>query len=121
MEQPKAARTMVKPATAGPGPLRGFQSPEALEGATKASSKAVEDDGEPHEALVADEDDSPNVKLTEEERAATAAEMSKMVKVRARTFIPPFRYGKKTYTLPAGKEVLIPKCVQLHLIEKDLI
>jgi len=94
---------------------RGFQSKEALE---KATAKPDEGDGEVLSGLI---EESETEKADQEEIAAVQADQMKLVKVRSRTFIAPFRFGPKQYTLPANKEVLIPKCVKAHLEEKGLL
>lgn len=45
----------------------------------------------------------------------------RLVKVRSRVGIEPFRYGKKLYVIAKGKETLIPLCVRSHLEEKNLL
>jgi len=103
-------RKMVKPDITH----KGFQSKEALE---KATARPAPDDGEVLSGLI-EEDPS---KVDQEEIAAAQTEQMKLVKVRSRVYIAPFRYGPNQYTLPAGKDVLIPYCVKLHLEEKGLL
>jgi len=95
------------------GPLKGFQSKDALEVAT--AKPPEEEQSEPLAALI-DGEPTPKVDAGKE-----YAESMRNVKVRSRTYIPPFRYGKNTYTLPANKDVLVPLVVRRHLEEKGLL
>lgn len=93
------------------GDFKGFQSKEARE-VTLAKPKAA-DDEEPKSAIV--DGDLDDV------MGSGASGQMKPVKVRARSYIEPFRFGPNTYTLPAGKEVLVPLAVKQHLEEKGLL
>lgn len=98
------------------GPQRGFQSPEAQAAHEASVTQNVEDSGaEPASAEVGD--DTPKGPAPGD----TREDPSRMVKVRSRTYVAPFRYGTKRYSLPAGKEVLVPLAVKRHLEEKGLV
>jgi hypothetical protein len=96
------------------GPVPGFQSKEARD---VAHAKPEEEDPNAEPGLA--EVEVPKAPTPADK--AEVAESMRMVKVRSRTFIPPFRYGPKMYTLPANKEVLIPLCVKRHLEEKQML
>lgn len=100
-DQPKSGITVAREAP-GTNSNKGFQSPEALVKATTPPA----------------EDDTPVAAQAEE---AAADPMMRGVKVRSRTFIPPFRFGQKTLSLPANKECIIPLAAKLHLEEKGLL
>lgn len=94
------------------GPLKGYQSPEALKAATAKPKEAEE--GE-----VSGEVGSEPV-----EKAAPGdvrEDPMRIVRVKSRTYIPPFIYGKKRYKLEAGRETTIPLGVKRHLEEKGLL
>ena len=95
---------------------RGFQSAEAMKQAVSRAHKVREEEGgEPVLGEVADFSTRPsqatNPKAVEEDL--------ELVKVRSREYIAPFFYGKKQYSLPAGKDILIPRAVKRHLEEKN--
>ena len=98
---------------------RGFQSKEAMQAAVKprVGPSDEDSDAEPPTAEVAD--------YTEQRKPQPARSVEedpmRMVRVRSREFIPPFFYGKKQYSLPAGKDVLLPLAVKRHLEEKNLL
>jgi hypothetical protein len=118
MPDPKQANITVQRQEAD-ATARGFQSHKALE---MAKSKGAEDDaedGEPIEGLV---DAGEAARPPDPEKVAKRAQdLNRMVRVRARAFIPPFRMGPRTYSLPANKEVIIPQYVKIHLEEKGLL
>lgn len=99
------------------GPTRGFQSSEAREAATAAAKPLVEDAGELGSAECGDVMEAK----AEQQAPDTREDPMRMVRVRSRAYVPPFRYGNKRYTLPAGKEVLVPLIVRRHLEEKGLL
>ena len=45
----------------------------------------------------------------------------RLVKVRSRVNIEPFKFGKKTYAVQKNKETLLPLCVRSHLEEKGIL
>ena len=94
---------------------RGFQSRDAMAAAVKPHQMAHEPENEdPPSAEVADSsEDRPRPQRAEQE------DPMKMVRVRSREYIAPFFYGKKQYSLPAGRDVLLPLCVKRHLEEKN--
>lgn len=96
------------------GPLGGFQSKDALD----ASAPEEEDD----------EDEGADAPLAEvlvtaakEKKATRVEDPMRLVRVRSRTYIAPFFYGPKQYSLPANKVVMLPVCVKRHLEEKMLL
>jgi len=95
---------------------RGFQSKEAMQAATQP---VVSDEEPPEIPPLAECAD------LQEERRPPAQRMNedpmRLVRVRSREYVPPFRYGPKMYTLPAGKDVLLPLAVKRHLEEKNLL
>ena len=94
---------------------KGFQSANAMEAARV--KVAVEDPSdEPMLAEVSLPEVVAKVATPEE-----IADSQKLVRVRSRTYVEPFFYGKKQYSLPAGKDVLIPRCVQQHLQDKGIL
>ncbi len=95
---------------------RGFQSRDAMAAAVKPH-QAPHVEGEALSAEVADHNEVPSFPAAKEEQE----QQSRMVKVRSREYIPPFFYGKKQYSLPAGKDVLLPLYVRRHLEEKGLL
>lgn len=94
---------------------RGFQSKEAMNQASVARQAPSEEGAEAQSAEVADLTDAAPRPISQE----IIDEDLKMVKVRSREYIAPFTYGKKVYTLPAGKDVLVPRAVKRHLEEKN--
>ena len=93
--------------------FKGYQSQEALE---QATLKSAEDIG-------LDQPKIAEILVQEPEKmvAVDPAEMETLVRVRPRETIPSMRYGKRLFSFQAGKEVLVPKFVQQHLLEKGII
>jgi hypothetical protein len=94
---------------------RGFQSHDAMAAAVKPKGAVHEDDGEEPPLAEVSSMEERTLQPVREEVDASA----RMVKVRSREYIAPFFYGKKQYSLPAGKDVLIPLAVKRHLEEKN--
>ena len=94
---------------------RGFQSKEAA----IAAAPRPDDDDENDEPTTAEVSDHsvPHHRQV----ARPSEDLNRMVRVRSREYIAPFRYGPKTYSLPKGKDMLIPLCVKMHLEEKNLL
>lgn len=95
------------------GSHRGFQSAAAAKAAVKPESTEDEDQT-PVDAEVS------RVVQTAPSPVEVADTM-RMVEVRSRTYIPPFWYGKKQYSLQANKTHVIPLAVKRHLEEKNLL
>jgi hypothetical protein len=93
--------------------FKGYQSQEALEQATLKSAEDIGLD-QPKVAEIL-------VQAPEKMVAVDPVEMETLVRVRPRETIPSMRYGKRLFSFQAGKEVLVPKFVQQHLLEKGII
>jgi hypothetical protein len=103
-------QTLVRKDGDAEGPVPGgYQSKEALEASKQKMTEVTEEKEKPKSALVAGELSEDNTGL------------NRMVRVRSREYIPPFRYGPATYSLQKGKDCLIPLCVKQHLEEKNLL
>lgn len=106
------SKVLVKEVKEAEGTLKGFQSDEALQAAK--AKVFVEEEEVPKDKLESAVVAGPPVP-----RGGTG--MDRMVRVRAREFIPPFRFGPQMYSLKKGKECLVPVAVKLHLEEKGLL
>ena len=92
--------------------LRGFQSKAAKEAASVKKNE---------EAEVKDEVALAEVGADPVVAVSITDDSFKLVKVRARENIINMRVGNKTYNLYANKEAYVPKHIQVHLEERNLV
>ena len=114
MSEHKMKQSLAAITVKDEGPLKGFQSTEARDRAL-VPPPSEDENTEPESAEV-----EVRVSVAEVQKT-DGNDANKPVRVRSRQYIAPFRFGKKMYTLPANKEVVIPRAVKLHLEEKGLI
>lgn len=101
-----------------PGQHVGFQSREAARASVPRRVTYEEDDNpNPPSAEVANYEETHRAPR----RPAPQEDPMRQVRVRSREYIPPFFYGKRQYSLPAGKDVVVPLAVKRHLEEKKLL
>ena len=97
----------VKPGAVANPAHGGFQSSEAL---AASQTRPLDLSGE--------EPISGEVTPPTPVEVERAEDPDRMVRVRSRQYIAPFRYGTKMYQVPANQPTLLPLGVKRHLEEK---